>query len=82
MVKDVIWESTVGRSERRDAREFASDVVEAGMAERWWEDAMRALWEREESFWRLRLREWRDAERDDGSVSMIELRGREERRAR
>lgn len=43
---------------------------------------MRDLWEREESFWRLRLIEWAVAEREEGSVSRTEERERDERRER
>lgn len=43
---------------------------------------MRDLWEREESFWRLRLIEWAVAEREEGSVSITEEREREESRDR
>lgn len=57
-------------------------VVEEGTAERWWEEATRDLWDREESCCRLRLIEWAVAEREEGSESRTEEREREERRER
>lgn len=82
VVKWVIWSSTVGKVVVRVSREAFKEVMAPGTEERWCEEAISCLWEREESFWRLRVRLWREAERDEGSVSSIEVSERELRRGR
>jgi hypothetical protein len=74
--------SSLGSASRRSAVEdaMAGRVVER--VERWVEEAIMDLWERFESAWRERRREWEVWERDWGSVVVREERGRVVRRLR
>lgn len=82
---DVKFERDSSRDWMEEARvdtEALREDIDAGMDDRWEEDAMMERWDLLAREWRARVVEWEEAEREAASVWVMEESGRDVKRER